>query len=143
MARRRAFTPAAFVAVVLGGAIGVALRALLVIPFQTSVDVLVVPTVTLAINIVGSFLLGVLVGWADDRRPLTRAFVGTGVLGGFTTYSAFAVQVVELGGSAPVVSLVLAAVSIFGGVLAAALGLRLGEVVAGEPGRLEPPEAAE
>ena len=43
---------------------------------------------------VGSLLLGVVVGWLDDRHPRARAFLGTGVLGGFTTYSAFAVQTV-------------------------------------------------
>ncbi|MEU1971876.1 CrcB family protein [Microbacterium sp. NPDC019599] len=144
MVRRRAFTPAAFVAVVLGGALGVAGRAAITLPFQDAQDSLVVPAVTLAVNLVGSFLLGVLVGWVDDRRPLLRAFVGTGILGGFTTYSAFAVQVAETGGTAPVVSLILAAMSIFTGVLAAALGLRVGHAGAHVPAsRVEPPEAAE
>ena len=126
MVRRRAFTPAALVAVVLGGAIGVAARAALVLPFADADRTLIVPSITLAINVAGSFLLGLLVGWVDDGRPLLRAFVGTGILGGFTTYSAFAVQVVELGGEAPVVALAIAAVSIFAGVLAAGLGLRVG-----------------
>jgi CrcB protein len=143
MTRRPAFTVAAFLAVVLGGTIGVALRALFVIPLGAADTAIVVPAVTLGINLLGSFLLGLLVGWFADRRPLTRAFFGTGVLGGFTTYSAFAVQVVELGGTTPVVGLVLAAVAIFGGVLAAAVGLRVGESIARAPGRIEPPEAAE
>ncbi|QIG38845.1 CrcB family protein [Microbacterium sp. 4R-513] len=143
MARTRAFTPAAFVAVVAGGAIGVALRALFVVPLGSVDDAVLVPAVTLVINLVGSFLLGLVVGWLDDRRPLTRAFFGTGLLGGFTTYSAFAVQVVELGGTAPVLSLVIAAVSLFGGVLFAALGLRVGHAVVGAGDRVEPPEVAE
>jgi len=144
MVRRRAFTPAALVAVVLGGAIGVALRAALQLPLEVAESDLVLPAVTLAINITGSFLLGLLVGWAGEGHTLFRAFVGTGILGGFTTYSAFAVQLVELGGTAPVVSLALAGVSIFGGVIAAALGLRLGHAAAGvAPDRVEIPETAE
>ena len=64
------------------------------------------------------------------------------MLGGFTTYSAFAVQVVDVGGDAPVVGLILAVVSVFGGVLAAAIGLRVG---GGPAARQEAvaPEAAE
>ena len=144
MVRRRAFTPAALVAVVLGGAIGVALRAALQLPLEQAASDLALPAATLAINVTGSFLLGVLVGWAGERHTLLRAFAGTGILGGFTTYSAFAVQLVELGGTAPVVSLALAGVSVFGGVIAAALGLRLGHLMAGVAAdRIEVPEAAE
>lgn len=61
------------------------------------------PWVTFWINLSGSFLLAVLldalavsgedVGW----RRQVRLGVGTGVLGGYTTYSTFAVEVVELG----------------------------------------------
>ena len=144
MVRRRAFTPAALVAVVLGGAIGVALRAALQLPLEVADSDLLLPAVTLAINVTGSFLLGLLVGWAGEGHTLFRAFVGTGILGGFTTYSAFAVQLVQLGGAAPVVGLALAVASIFGGVIAAALGLRLGHAVAGvAPDRVEVTEVAE
>ncbi len=80
--------------VVLGGAIGVLVRAALLLPVT---DPAIVPWVTLGINAVGSFLLGVVVGWLDDRHPRARVFAGTGVLGGFTTYSAFALQSVLIG----------------------------------------------
>jgi len=143
MARRTGFSPLVFAVVVVGGAAGVALRALLVLPLAGASDKLVVPAVTLAVNVVGSLLLGIVVGWLDDRRPRLRAFLGTGILGGFTTYSAFAVQVAQLTGDAPVVGLLLAAVSIFAGVLAAALGLRIGRTIMDVPGEVEPPEAAE
>ncbi len=83
-------------AVVAGGVVGVALRELLLLSFATDADTsatsLVLPAATMAVNVLGSFLLGVVVGALGDRHPLARAFVGTGVLGGFTTYSAFAVQ---------------------------------------------------
>lgn len=143
MARRSTFSPIVFVVVVAGGAIGVALRALLVVPLAALPDRMVVPAVTLGVNIAGSLLLGIVVGWLDDRRPRLRAFLGTGVLGGFTTYSAFAVQVAQLTGEAPVVGLLLAAVSIFAGVLAAAVGLRIGRTIMDVPGAVEPAEDAE
>ncbi|MFD5828769.1 fluoride efflux transporter FluC [Lentzea sp. NPDC060358] len=40
------------------------------------------------INVLGSFLIGVLMGRVP--RPLVRAFFGVGVLGGFTTFSSYA-----------------------------------------------------
>jgi CrcB protein len=121
----------------------VTLRALLVVPLADVPDKMLVPAVTLAVNVAGSLALGIVVGWLDDRRPRLRAFLGTGVLGGFTTYSAFAVQVAQLTGDAPVVGLLLAVVSIFAGALAAAVGLRIGRTIMDVPGEIEPPEAAE
>ena len=53
---------------------------------------------TLAVNLLGSALLGWLVGHGVDGHPL--ALFGTGFCGAFTTYSAFAVQAVERGGRA-------------------------------------------
>lgn len=52
------------------------------------------PWTTLGINVVGSFLLGIVVG----ATPATswRLFLGVGVLGGFTTFSAFAVETLAL-----------------------------------------------
>lgn len=41
------------------------------------------------INVLGSFLIGVLMGLVP--RPLVRAFFGVGLLGGFTTFSSYAV----------------------------------------------------
>jgi CrcB protein len=111
--------------VVVGGMIGVALRELLLLPFPPDAGGLVLPAVTMGINVVGSFLLGVVIGRLGDRHPLGRAIVGTGVLGGFTTYSAFAVQAAGLLSAAPVVGVALAAVSVLLGLVAAGLGLRL------------------
>ncbi len=58
------------------------------------------PWATLAINIAGSFLMGVLAaalakflpGWQAEAR----LFVGVGILGGFTTFSAFSLDAVAL-----------------------------------------------
>ena len=48
------------------------------------------------VNVAGSFLLGLFVGRRRDRRT-ALALLGTGFCGGFTTYSAFAVQTHRLG----------------------------------------------
>jgi CrcB protein len=76
-----------------GGAVGTALREALslVIPPAGGIDLVV-----LGINIVGAFALGVLLerlarrGADEGRRRTARLLLGTGVLGGFTTYSTLA-----------------------------------------------------
>ena len=56
------------------------------------------PVGTLTVNLVGAFVLGVLLEWLATRgsdagrRRAARLLVGTGFLGGFTTYSALAVE---------------------------------------------------
>lgn len=143
VSRRPAFSWRILGVVALGGAIGVLLRALIVLPVSGASDWIVVPAVTLAVNIVGSFALGFVVGLLDDRRPVLRGFLGTGILGGFTTYSAFAVQVAQVGALAPVTGLMLTVLALFVGLLAAAWGLRIGRSAAGDPLQTEPPEDAE
>jgi fluoride exporter len=57
------------------------------------------PYGTLAVNVLGSFLLGALmhVGLASDAlSPGLRLALGTGVLGGFTTYSTFSYETLRL-----------------------------------------------
>ncbi|MGO4573700.1 fluoride efflux transporter CrcB [Microvirga sp. 2TAF3] len=57
------------------------------------------PWGTLTVNVVGSFIMGVLAGWlafkagAGWSQPL-RLFLTTGVLGGFTTFSAFSLDAI-------------------------------------------------
>jgi CrcB protein len=53
------------------------------------------PYGTFIINILGSVLMGVLAGWLAfrvDGGAQWRLFLGTGVLGGFTTFSAFSLE---------------------------------------------------
>lgn len=50
---------------------------------------------TLAVNVLGSFALGLLVTLVTNHR--VRVFVGTGLLSSFTTYSTFAVETAALG----------------------------------------------
>lgn len=82
------------------------------------------PAAALAANLAGALLLGILTA----RLPAgdLRILLGTGVLGGFTTYSAFAVDGVELWGASPALSVGYIAASLAGGLLAAWLGLRIG-----------------
>lgn len=50
------------------------------------------PWGTLIVNFAGCFLMGLLIGWGALRGTLSneaRIFLATGVLGGFTTFSAF------------------------------------------------------
>lgn len=57
------------------------------------------PAATLGVNVVGSFAFGGLFGLAQTRLALTSAqqtYLLVGLLGGFTTYSSFAFQSVEL-----------------------------------------------
>ncbi len=53
------------------------------------------PVGTLLINVVGGFLIGVLID-AVAERPLLRPFAITGILGGFTTFSTYAVDTEQL-----------------------------------------------
>ncbi len=52
------------------------------------------PVATFGTNVVGCLLLGALVAFVTARRrhPVLRPVLGTGVLGGFTTFSTYAVQ---------------------------------------------------
>ena len=75
---------------------------------------------TLAINVVGSFLLALLVSRRRDDE-WSRAVLGTGVLGGFTTWSALAVQVVD---ASALVAVVYLALTLGLGTAAARWGLR-------------------
>ena len=57
------------------------------------------PWGTLTVNVVGSALMGLFIAWLVAKEPHSsamRAFVATGVLGGFTTFSTFAIDAVTL-----------------------------------------------
>lgn len=86
------------------------------------------PVGTLLVNLVGSFLLGMLVARVWPTAPeWLRAGLGPGLLGSFTTFSALAVSAVELSAAGVAASAVVyVAASVIGGIAAAALGLRLG-----------------
>jgi CrcB protein len=85
---------------------------------------------TVGINVVGSFLLGLLVA-EDWFAPDLREGLGVGFLGGFTTFSTFSVQVVlEADAGEPGRATVYLLASVVGGVVAAAAGYALGRRLA-------------
>lgn len=91
-------------AVAFGGAVGALLRWSLELALPAGA---VWPWATLLANVAGSAALGWLVA-RDKLMPLRgwlRAGAGTGLLGGFTTFSTYAVQVTVLGRVDPVLAL--------------------------------------
>ena len=81
---------------------------------------------TVGINIVGSFLLGLLVAEHWFSRDV-REGLGVGFLGGFTTFSTFSVQaVLEVDAGEPVRAIFYVFASVIGGLLAATAGFALG-----------------
>ena len=115
--------------VALGGAIGASCRHL--------VNVLALrllgpgfPVGTLSVNVLGGFLMGGLAGFLALRYPGggqgLRLFLGTGILGGFTTFSAFSLDAVllwERGQLAGAAAYVLASVALSVAALLAGLSL--------------------
>ena len=83
--------------VALGGAIGAALRYLSGVAMLRVLGPQEFPLAILSVNVVGSFLMGVFVV-AAAHKGLTAysPFVMTGLLGGFTTFSAFSLETVTL-----------------------------------------------
>ena len=123
-----------------GGAAGVGAREALVLAMPESDGI---PVTILVINVVGALLLGVLaealVRSSEDpahhdagRRRSLRLLLGTGVLGGFTTFSALAVDGAILLAADPISgvgytigTVVIGAVATFAGMLiGAAIGHR-------------------
>jgi fluoride exporter len=84
------------------------------------------PWGTLAVNVAGSFVLGLLVG--SDPSAHALALLGTGLCGGLTTYSAFAVQTRDQGRDRGLAAATAYAVGTIGLALAAcALGFAIGQ----------------
>ena len=57
------------------------------------------PWGTLFVNVLGSLVMGLFIAWMTKRTGTSnemRLFVATGILGGFTTFSAFSLDVVNM-----------------------------------------------
>ncbi|MBS1675444.1 MAG: CrcB family protein [Actinobacteria bacterium] len=118
--------PARLVLVTAGGAIGTAARIGLglALPAPATTGIGTIPWATLIANVVGAFLIGVLAARLPGSSS-RRLFLGTGVLGGFTTYSSFAVGSVTLWHASPWLAAGYAIGSLVVGLAAAALGLAI------------------
>ena len=82
-----------------GGLIGAMARYLVVVWLHGGLGTSGFPYGTLTVNAVGCFLIGAVVGFAEAHKPLSpemQAFLIVGVLGGFTTFSAFGIDTIRL-----------------------------------------------
>jgi CrcB protein len=114
--------------VMLGGGIGAGARHLvnLTVPKYAGTDF---PWATVTVNIVGALAMGLLVGWlarrSGDANSL-RLFLATGILGGFTTFSAFSLDFAVLWErGATAIALAYVGLSVIGSLAAIFAGLWL------------------
>jgi len=117
----------AFVAV--GGAIGSGLRHLVNLAALRLLGP-GFPAGTLAVNVIGGLAMGLLVGWLALRYSGggqgLRLFLATGVLGGFTTFSAFSLDAVTLWERGePAIAALYVVASVVLAIAAVAVGLAL------------------
>jgi fluoride exporter len=120
-----------YILVMTGGALGAALRFQLGRMLTVSQGVWPLPT--FAANVAGGFAMGLLAAWllrAGDSGEPMRLLLGVGLLGGFTTFSAFSLEMammVERGQMMLALSYALASVLL--ALLALFAGLALGRGV--------------
>lgn len=121
MSRPPHLDPRLVAVVALGGAVGTTGRWAVAEWLGTSAGGW--PTATFVVNVLGSFLLGLLLeallrrGEESRRGRVVRLAAGTGVLGGFTTFSSLALEMERLIAGGQV------ALSVAYGVLSVVLGL--------------------
>lgn len=134
--------PAALAVVLAGGTFGTAAREALSLALP---PVTGIPYTILAVNVGGAFLLGVLLPSLARRGPdrggrrMLRLLLGTGFLGGFTTYSALAADAAQLiGGGAALAGIGYATGTLVVGGVATWCGIALAAVL-----HRDPPEATE
>lgn len=123
--------------VLLGGAIGTAGREGLALAMPANGGV---PWSVLIVNLVGAFILGFVLTALASRTPETptrrdiRLFVGTGMMGGLTTYSSLATDTATLAESRPGLAAAYAVASVILGLAVAAVGIAVAR--AAFPGRV-------
>ncbi len=89
------------------------------------------PYATLAVNITGSFLIGLIYasyGKTGNLSPATLLFLATGICGGFTTFSAFSYEnILLMRNGQYLLSIIYITGSVFLGLLATLLGYTIGK----------------
>ena len=86
----------AIIWVAFGGAVGAVGRYLVGLSLKAASGF---PWATMSVNILGSLLMGLVIGWLsrlNGGSDALRLFVAVGILGGFTTFSAFSMDLFTL-----------------------------------------------
>ena len=85
-----------FIYVGIGGFFGAGLRFALGSWIHRVLPATVFPYGTMAVNVLGCLLIGFLAAWRQPLEPGLRLFLMVGLLGGFTTFSTFALETLTL-----------------------------------------------
>lgn len=114
-----------FGAIAVGGGLGAGARYEIASAWERSATGF--PWAMLTINVAGCLLIGVLMVLVEEevsRHRLVRPFLGVGLLGGFTTFSAYALDVEQLTRSgAEATGAIYLAATLFGALAAVAAGI--------------------
>ncbi|MGE8141928.1 fluoride efflux transporter CrcB [Novosphingobium sp. NPDC080210] len=120
------------VLVALGGALGAWLRYVVGLAWARSIgaaSAAAFPWATLTVNLFGSLAMGLLTGWlagSGQGSESWRLLLGVGVLGGFTTFSAFSLDVVSLAQRGAIGTAILyGAISVVGSIAGLVAGLSI------------------
>lgn len=120
------------VLVALGGALGAWLRYVVGLAWARSIgaaSAAAFPWATLTVNLLGSLAMGLLTGWlagSGQGSESWRLLLGVGVLGGFTTFSAFSLDVVSLAQRGAIGTAILyGAISVVGSIAGLVAGLSI------------------
>jgi fluoride exporter len=123
-----------FVMVCLGGTLGTAARFLLGVSIQAAFGP-TFPVGTLAVNLIGSFVVSLLMYLGADKGLIStplRVVLCTGVLGGFTTYSSFNFETMRLWQQGSIgLGFLNVGLTVVGCLVAGALGLLTGRLLGG------------
>ncbi|MCW5697118.1 MAG: fluoride efflux transporter CrcB [Bauldia sp.] len=91
------------------------------------------PSGTLIVNVVGGLAMGIVAAWFMAHGGASqhwRLFLTTGILGGFTTFSAFSLDAVALYERGAIgLAVLYVAASVVGAIAALAIGLAIGRAI--------------
>lgn len=118
-----------FILVGAGGFIGAGLRYAITLFTQEKLSADYFFAGTALVNLIGCFLIGMAAGFIEMKdwvNPELRIFIFTGILGGFTTFSAFAFQTFSLfNKNALILGVLNLGAQVLGGILLVWAGYRL------------------
>lgn len=125
-------TPVNFIYLTCGGAAGTLLRFVTGQWIYKTWSGTIFPWGTLTVNLAGSLLIGMIYGWMEQGNfgMNTRLFIFAGVLGGFTTFSAYSLETIQLfRQSHETLALLNVLANNIGGLLLAAVGFYISKIL--------------